>query len=98
MKSNQLLLFDGQTAETLPSIQSLRKLATEFESLRTFSRRSIDRLRGTIAKVPSNYRRQLPAFNDLSELVAAVETATPPNPALSSALLSIAQLGHTIVY
>ncbi|CAK7199161.1 Type I Iterative PKS [Sporothrix eucalyptigena] len=112
MPSTTAFIFGDQTAEVLPSIESLNAHSLYSAALRAFFRSSTDRLRASIARLPSPYRRQFPASFE-SPLELARWAASPPNssnrgkdtacvlrkisPALNAALLCIAQLGHVIV-
>ncbi|KAL1888260.1 Type I Iterative PKS [Sporothrix stenoceras] len=104
------LLFGDQTAEVLPSIESLNSHSLYSTALRQFFRAGTDRLRSAIARLPAADRRQCPAsFESPVELARWLSTAasddttkdTPAllkiSPAVSAALLCIAQLGHVIV-
>ena len=98
-----ILLFGDQTAEVLPSIEQLNRHALRSSTLRTFLLRSTDRLRASFARAPASYRRYLPtSFESPLELAtwASSQTSGPLlkcSPALSAALLCVAQLGHIIV-
>lgn len=123
MPSTTVFLFGDQTAEVLPSIESLNAHSLSSPNLRTFSRRSTDRLRAAIARLPAQYRRQFPAsFESPLELARWAASSSQQDqteqdnsstnssssssnlrlrkisPALSAALLCVAQLGHVIVY
>ncbi|CAK7230710.1 Type I Iterative PKS [Sporothrix bragantina] len=110
MPSITALLFGDQTAEVLPSIERLNAHGLYSPALRSFFRNSTDRLRAAIARLPSSYRRQFPAsFESPLELARWAASPAPGDekdaglllrkisPALSAALLCIAQLGHVIV-
>ncbi|KIH90519.1 hypothetical protein SPBR_00009 [Sporothrix brasiliensis 5110] len=115
------LLFGDQTAEVLPSIESLNAHTLYSAALRQFFDKSTDRLRAAIARLPAADRRQCPA-SFTSPLELARWAASPASdgvsggipggipggisggtllrkisPALSAALLCMAQLGHVIV-
>ena len=107
--STTALLFGDQTAEVLPSIESLNAHSLHSAALCRFFRGSTDRLRAAIARLPAADRRQCPAsFESPLELArwatspvssdsSEIGTLRKISPALSAALLCIAQLGHIIV-
>ena len=110
MPSINVLLFGDQTAEVLPSVERLNAHGLYSPNLRVFLQKSTDGLRSAVARLPASYRRQFPASFE-SPLELARWAALPQgddkdanpllrkvSPALSAALLCIAQLGHVIMY
>ncbi|KAK4225579.1 hypothetical protein QBC38DRAFT_530435 [Podospora fimiseda] len=98
MSANTLLLFGDQTGEILPSIQNLTKLASKSHNLSTFLKQSTDCFRGIAFNLPIEERQLLPAFTSIIDLTSALSKQGSSIPALSAALLCIAQIGDVIVH
>ncbi|KAK3994996.1 putative polyketide synthase [Cladorrhinum sp. PSN332] len=97
MSAKTLFLFGDQTGEILPPIQQLTRLASSSHNLCNFLRQSTDRLHGIIFSLPMDQRQLLPAFDSPLELASALSKENSAIPALSAALLCIAQIGDVIV-
>jgi hypothetical protein len=96
MSSTTLYLLGDQTGDVLSSIRELSNHAHLGSNISKFFCRVTDRLKATILQLPSEQRERFPIFQDPLDLATRF-VPDSHHPAVSSALLSISQIGHAIV-
>ncbi|KAK1760384.1 acyl transferase acyl hydrolase lysophospholipase [Echria macrotheca] len=95
MTTDTLFHFGDLTAEVLPTIQRLERLAAGCETLGAFIQRSTSRLRAVVSKSPAC--RKSTQFASILDLAVEASEQEFPSPAVSAALSCFAQLGDVIV-
>lgn len=98
MPAKRLLLFGDQTGEILPSLQDLAKSATTCRGLRNFLDVCTEEIRNAVNCAPLRYKETVPQFSSVLELAAVVQETKHTRLALNTALLCVAQFGHTVLY
>ncbi|POS74239.1 conidial yellow pigment biosynthesis polyketide synthase [Diaporthe helianthi] len=98
MRSQRLFLFGDQTGEILPSLQDLTRSATTCRGLGKFLDVCTEEIRNAINGAPARYQGTVPQFSSVLELATVVEETKSTRLALNTALLCVAQFGHTILH
>lgn len=98
MPAQRLFLFGDQTGEILPSLQGLARSASTCHSLYKFLGACTEEIRNAVNGAPVRFQKTVPQFSSVLELADTVQETKHTRLALNTALLCVAQFGHSILY